>query len=349
MRTGYEQILAHRTDDMFAHTAKKPGKITALTDHAITIEYDQGGTESFELGTRYGTVASLTLPHNLATTLQVGDKVNAGDLVVYNTNYFEVDPFNPKAAVWKAGVLVKTAILESTDTLEDSSALSERAAQLMATEVTTIRNITVTFDQVVHNLVRPGDEVEVESILCTIEDAFTAQSGLIDAPERDTLRFLAQNTPRAKVKGRVERIAVFYHGDIDDMSESLQELTLISDRSRRRLARELGRTYTSGRVDDSLRIEGNPMLLDTAVIRVYITELVANGVGDKGVFGNQMKTIFGRIMSGTNETESGEPIDAIFGAISISNRIVNSPDLIGTTITLLKKISKNAADIYFGR
>lgn len=349
MRTGYEQILAHRTDDLFAQTAKSDGKVVSVTDNAITVEYDDGKTQSLQLGTRYGRVASLMLPHTLVTGLKTGDTVKKGDILIYNTNYFEIDPLNPKSAVWKAGVLVKTAILESTDTLEDSSAISERVADLMSTKITAIKNIVVDFDQVIHGLIKPGDEVDVESILCTIEDAITAQSSLFDEDSKDTLKLLASNTPRAGVKGVVDKIEVFYHGDLDDMSESLQQLSLTSDRIRKRLARDLGKTYTSGKVDDSLRINDNPLLPDTAVIRVYITERVGTNVGDKGVFGNQMKTIFGRIFSGVNETESGVPIDGIFGYLSISNRIVRSPEIMGTTNTLLKVLSKKAAEVYFGK
>ncbi len=347
LRTGYESVMANRVDDLFAQTAKMKGKVTKVTEVSITIEYEDGSTVSLQLGRRYGTVASLVLPHQLETLLKEGDTVEPGDLLIYNTRYFTPDPLNTKVAAWKQGVLIKTAIAETTDTLEDSSALSERAAKLLGTQATTIRNITVNFKQSIHRLVRVGDEVDVDSILCTIEDLTTGDSSLFDDPSLDTLRLLAANTPRAKTKGRVERVEVFYNGDLDEMSDSLQELAMASDRNRKRLARDLQRNYTSGKVDESMRVEGNPLLLDNAVIRVYITEQIAAGVGDKGVFGNQMKTIFGRIMSGTNETASGVPIDAIFGYLSISNRIVRSPELMGTTNTLLKVVSKRVAAVYF--
>ena len=47
-------------------------------------------------------------------------------------------------------------------------------------------------------------------------------------------------------------------------------------------------------------------------------------------------------------TESGDKIDAVFSNLSISARIVNSPNLIGTTATLLKKIEDNVLKMYFG-
>ncbi len=349
LRTGYEQIVAHRTDDLFAYTAKARGEVVSVTPRAITVRYENGEEVSVELGRRYGVAAGETFPHEVVTPLRVGDKVDSGDIVSYNSHYFELDRLNPKQVLWKAGVLVKTAIMESTDTLEDSSAISERAAQLLETQLTKVRDIIVKFDQTIHNLVEPGAEVDVESILCTIEDAVTAKNNLFDEVSLDTLRLITANTPKAKFRGRVEKVEVFYHGELDEMSPSLQDLASESDRNRKRRARELKIPYTSGRVDGSMRVDGRNLPLEHAVIRVYITGPMAAGVGDKGVFGNQMKTIFGRVMSGINRTESGEDIDAIFGYTSISDRIVLSPEIIGTTITLLKVMSKRVVDVYRGK
>ena len=51
-------------------------------------------------------------------------------------------------------------------------------------------------------------------------------------------------------------------------------------------------------------------------------------------------------MTGVNETKSGKQIDAIFGYQSISNRIVTSAEVIGTTNTLLREITKEVIGIY---
>lgn len=349
LRTGYERVLAHRVDDMFAVTADQDGEVTAVNDKGMVVTYADGSTRSIQLGRRFGKAASLVFPHQLVTTFALNQKVKKGDVLAFNERYFAPDKLTPGQVVWKAGLLVRTAIMENPDTLEDSSVISARVAEELETELTSVRDIVISFDQALHGLVEVGTSVDIESILCTIEDAVTAENNLFDEQSLDMLRLISANTPRAKYKGVVEKVEVFYHGEIDDMSDSLAEIATAGDRERKRTARALQQQALTGKVDSSTRIQGKPLPADNLLIRVYITGPASAGVGDKGVFANQMKTVFGRVMNGVNETASGQPLDAIFSYQSISNRIVRSPEIIGVTNTLLKIISKRVANAYKGK
>ncbi len=348
LRTGYERVIAHRTDDLFAYTAKGKGKVTKVSKEAITVEYEDGSTRHIELGRRFGSAAGTIFPHEVTTDFKVGDTFAEGDAIAYNANFFTPDPLNPKEVLWKAGVMCKTAIAESSDTFEDSSVISEKIAKDMATGITKVRNLVFDFDQTVRSLVDIGTTVDPESILCTIEDSVTADNDLFNEDTLDTLRLLSSNTPRAKYGGVVEKIEVFYHGDKEDMSPTVRQIADKADRDLAKRSRALGKNVVTGSVDDSMRVDNQPLEMDQLVIKVYITENMPAGIGDKGVFGNQMKTVFARVMSGTNTTESGEDIDAIFGYQSISNRIVLSPEIMGTTNTLLRVLSKHVAKVYRG-
>lgn len=349
VRTGYEQVIAHRTSDLFAYTAKQDGEVVQVSDSGMIVKFADGELRGFELGRRFGAAAGLTIPHEVKTEMKAGQRFKAGALLCYNPGFFERDLLNPEQVVWKAGLLVRTVLLESTQTLEDSSAISERVAKLLSTKTTKVKNIVVNFDQSVRKLVREGQAVESEDILCIIEDAVTANSELFDEESLDTLRVLSNQTPQAKAKGVVERVEVFYHGDKEDMSESLRAIASASDREMGKRNRAAGKPAYSGSVNDGFRIDGDPLQLDTACIRVYITADVAAGVGDKGVFCNQMKTVFGEVMQTPPVTESGKTIDAVFGQKSIADRIVLSPEIIGTTTTLLDVIGQKAVAAYYGR
>lgn len=346
LRTGYENIVADRSEDMFAITAKKPGVVQSITDKGIIVEYEDKEVKGYELGRRYGNAAGLIIPHQIHSSLKTGDKIAVGDAILYNTGFFEPDAFNPKRVIWKNAVNVKTALWESTQTLEDASCISPRIAEKLKTKTTKAKQIVVDFDQTVSRILKPGDRVDYDSILCIIQDSITANAKVFDEATLDTLKVVGSQTPKAGVKGIIERIEVFYHGDKEDMSESLQALCTASDKQFREKAKSLNRKAFTGSVDAGYRIDGTPLGLDCVCIKIYITSNVSAGVGDKGVFCNQLKTVFSEVMEGDYITEEGSTIDAIFGARSVDDRIVNSPALIGTTNTLLEVIAKKAVEIY---
>lgn len=348
LRTGYEQVIAQRTSSIFATTADLDGEVVEVSKRAIVVRYSDGTEVRIELGLRHGTAAGVVYPHDVVTSFKVGDTFKRGDTLAYNRKYFTHDRMHPGQVAWKAGVLVRTAFIDNIDTLEDGSAISERVAKLMNTQTTEVKTIQVRFDQVVHDLVKVGDHVDLETILCTIEDPETANNTLFGDAALDTLRRLSAATPKAKVVGTVSKIEVFYHGDFEDMSDNLQAIAAASDKERRALAKAMGQKAFTGQVDTSFRVKGKALDPDTLAIKVYIDHDVPCGVGDKGVFGNQMKTVISRVMAGTNATEDGQPLDAIFGNTSVEARIVISPKLIGTTNMLLKVLSKHVAAVYRG-
>ena len=280
IRTGYEQVVAHRTSDLFALTAKKSGKVKSVSETGIVLEYDDGEIKGIELGRRFGNAAGLIIPHSVSADMKEGQKFKEGDLVCHNDGFFERDFLDPNNVVLKSGIMVKTALLESTTTLEDSSAISLKTAKLLTTNATKIKQVVVSFDQSVRRLVKVGDVLESENILCIIEDAVTAGNDLFDEDSLDTLKLLSAQTPQAKTKGTVERIEVYYHGEKEDMSDSLRNLVNASDRELKKRCESSGKQAFTGSVDEGYRIDGNPLILDTLAIKIYMTADVPATIGD---------------------------------------------------------------------
>ena len=347
VRTGYEQVIGHRTGDLFCTTARQDGKVISISDEGIIVEYADGTRKGIELGRRYGAAGGLTIPHSVVTGLQVGEKFKAGDVLAFNDGFFEKDLLNPSNVVMKAGVLTNVVLMEAPVTLEDSSAISKETAELLRTKMTKIKTVVVDFKQHIHRMVKPGADLTEGDILCIIEDAITSDNKLFDEESLETLKVMGSQAPTSCFTGKLERMEIFYHGDKEDMSASLRQLADYSDRQLGKRLTSSGKKRFSGSVDEGFRADGNPLLLDTACIKFYITADVPAGVGDKGVFANQMKTVFGEVLPMDVKTETGMKIGAIFGQKSIDDRIVNSPELIGTTTVLLELIGKKAADIYF--
>lgn len=348
LRTGYEQIVAQRNSSIFATSATMDGEVVDIGKHGVTVKYEDGTYESAPLGINHGTAAGVNYPHDLVTGLKKGDKVKLGDTISYNRKYFKEDRYTPGQVNWMAGTLPLVAFSDNLDTLEDGSAVSEALAKQLNTQTTDIKNITVRFDQSIKDLVKVGDHLDINSILCYIEDPETAQNTLFDEASIETLKRLSSSAPTAKVVGHVTKVDVLYHGDIEDMSDNLRGYAETADKIREKIAKELGRPVFTGEVDSSFRIKGQVLEPDSLVIRIYIDHDIPFGVGDKAVMGNQMKTVVSRVMTGRNELEDGTPIDLIFGNTSVEERMVMSPKIIAPASLLLSVLSKRVAAVYRG-
>lgn len=64
------------------------------------------------------------------------------------------------------------------------------------------------------------------------------------------------------------------------------------------------------------------------------------------MFANQLKSTIGETMGYKMTTESGIPVDAIFGGRSVLKRIVNSHSIEGSTATLLWLMDKKSVELY---
>ena len=341
-------MIAHRLDEPYAYTAKHKGVVSSVNNTGIVVDYENGERQGFNLGRSFGNAQGLTVAHNVVTPLKEKDTFEVGDPIIYNDGFFEPDFFNPKQLCWKNAINCRTVLWEASATHEDSSSISSKLADRLSTKITKVKIIILKFDQAISGLVTPGTHVSADSILCTIQDQFTANSKLFDEKSLDTLRLISAQTPRASTKGVVERIEVYYHGEKEDMSDSILEIATASDKNIRSRAVSAAKPVYTGQVDSGFRIDGTPLNLDTLAIKVYITHDTEAGVGDKFVFSNQLKSVCGDRMESEMYSDDGKEIDAQFGAKSLEARIVNSPFIIGTTATLLKIIGANAAKIYRG-
>ena len=347
LRTGYEKVIPHRVSSLYSVVAREDGLVKDIKENGAIFEFKDGTTDIVEIGKIYGKVSNKLIPHEVVCDLKVGAKFSKGDVIAYNTYFFSRDMLDSKQVILKQGVLAKTALMEVSNTLEDASVISEKLANDLTSPIVVTKSVNFKFDKAISNVLKVGDVVNIETILCIIEENVVVENSLFDEESIDKLKRLASNTPTAKIKGTIERIEVYYNGDIKDMSPSIAKLVKHYDKEREIKLLEAGKKVTTGKVNSYVNIGGRKLNEDTVTIQFFIAKEAYAGVGDKGVFCNQLKTIFSHIMTGRNETENGEPLDALFSYQSVSNRIVLSPEIMGTTNTLLKHMSKRVADLYF--
>lgn len=349
IRTGYDQVIPQRVTDLYAFAARKAGVVKEISSTHLLVEYEDGELVGVELGRRFGTAEGSVFPHLVVSDAVVGQSFKRGHVLAWNDGWFVRDFFDETQVLWKNACLMNVALMDVPETYEDSHAISKKASAKMLSYATKIKTIHLKFSQKVTQLVREGEDVDAEQILCMIEDALTADNGLFTDDNLDALKMLSAQTPRSGVTGKVEKIEVLYRGDKEDMSESLQQISGLYDRKRALQVRRLrNEGATTGRVLDSVRVDGTILEQDSVAIRIFITYPVEFGVADKSVFGLQLKTVNGQVFEGENMTEDGEEIDAKFSNMSVFNRIVDSAYRIGCGTRVLLAGSKLTAKIYRG-
>lgn len=255
---------------------------------------------------------------------------------------------DPKRVILKTTMSIKTVLTETNQTYEDSSCVSERISESLRASTIKLKSITIDFTQNIHEIVKVGQKVDPKTILMVIEDEITSTSSAFDEESLLALRNLAKQAPRAKYDGVIDRIEVYYHGSKEDMSNSLRELADMTDKRLSDIHRSSGKPVITGQVNSDYNVEGVPLALDRAEIKIYIKISTSCAVGDKVIFANQLKSVIGEVMNYRMYTKDGEEIDAMFSNRAIAARVVNSPYIIGTTISLLNIISAKAVQLYRG-
>lgn len=347
VRTGYETVIAHRVDEKFALVAQDHGRVIEVDNNVIGIKYANGETVYKLIGLNYGVSVGNIINNTLISDLKVGDKVEKGDVIAFNPQHFVRDELNKSQVIYKNSVLAYTVFMESNDTEEDSSAISERISTMLEMNVTETRTITIPFENEILNLLKPGDMVEPETILCTLADGVLTTNSMFDEDDLKGLSQLTQSAPRAKHPGMITKVEILYFGEPSKENASSSVLKLIKEHdTQASKSAHFNDGLTSRQLKEAIRVDGNLIPNNHLVIKFYIDDKDAAGIGDKFVVSNQLKSVVARVMTGRNETKSGKPIDCIFGYQSISNRIVTSAETLGTSNTLLKLITQEVIDIY---
>jgi hypothetical protein len=346
IRTGYDSIISSRVGPTFCVNATDDGVVTSVESSGILVTYKSGEKVGYKLGTVIGSAEGSYYPHDLVTNLTVNAKFKKGDNICYNNGFFEEDMLDPTKVVWKNALFYKVALLETPETYEDSSVISKRLAGALVADTIKQRSIVLDFNQAVHRPLKIGDSVDIDTLLLIIEDELTNRTGLFDEESIDALKRLSNLSPKAKYRGTISDIVVYYNGDLEFMTESLRKMVTESNSRLSRKAKASNSIVHTGAVDNEYRVDGNPLQPETLEIKYYVRVSNTMVSGDKVVYAAQLKSIVS--VSETDvTTEDGQIVDALYGAKSVSARIVVSAFVNGTTTTLMKEIQKQAVDIYF--
>lgn len=343
VRTGYEAIIGVKANDKFVVNALDDGEVVNVTKSEITVRYkNQNSVTKYKIYSWTSKEESGSCyTHKMETAFVKGEKFLKDDSLVYDSSFFEPDIFNKNRVIYKSGTFVNVGLTEDLVTYEDSAAISMELNSLLATTVTKVKSSVINKTDNIFNNKVVNESVEPSDTLFTIVDGNLVNDKNIDARALEILQNLKSISPKAKVRGVISKIVIYYNCDIETVSASLRKLINVSD------AYLLETTGFTGKVNSSYSIQGIPLLENQIEIKTYINVKDNMGIGDKAILGNQLKFTVGDVFEYDIRTQDGTKVDLLFSNKSLAARIVNSPFLIGTTSTVLDLISKKAVDMYF--
>lgn len=345
LRTGMEQVIGARAPDEYAYTMKEDGVVESVSKDKLIIKTEKGKI-GVELGTRHGKAAGVVFPHQTVTDLKVGDTVKVGDIVAWDSGFFERDWMNPRNVEFKIGVLTPVVLMENSKTFEDSCVISPKIATLMQTGNTKAKTIVLNFDREIHDLVKVGEEVDLDTPLCVIQDS--ALSDFDQDESLSALKRFANNAPKAKFIGKVTRIEVMYIGNPEEASATIKDIIAADTKLRTTRNKTFGLDESpTGEVKAAdTFVNGQKIISGQVAITIYMDSVMPMGAGDKGAFAAQLKTVVAGIISENTRTESGDPIGAIFSYRSIMDRIVLSAEKMGIVNRASVHHTANAVKLY---
>lgn len=348
-RTSYEQVIGQRVDSTFASKVKDDCIITEKSDDHISVKYKNGSEESFRLGVKHGKVKGYIIPHSITSDFNVGDKLSKDTVISFNDKFFERNLFDKRLVNFKQTILCTVALMECSEVIEDGCIISSKFEHDLQAPFTNQKDIVITMDTIVHNLVNVGDVVHPDSILCILEDPVTATLD-VDKDTLSALSKLSTQSPKSQYHGTITNIEVLYYGDTENASESVKDIIKQDSKRRTNLAKLLKQDISlTGEVLETLHISGRKIQKGEIAIRIFIDSTIGITTGDKLVVSNQLKTTVSTVLKPEDVlvTESGNPIDMVFGTRSVDNRIVESYKKIGLMNQSLEALSLAVADAYF--
>lgn len=356
VRTGYERVLAHRCGKNFAGVAKDNGKITAIDEKARLVEvtYNNGTKEVYPYGSELLEFDSMELESKIACNVKLGQKVNKGDILTYNSEYFKKDTFSGQVDM-SIGTLANVIFMEMDTTLEDSFEMSQRLSKKLTMNPVNVKVVSLSGKSLIHKYLDIGTTVSPTDDLMIFEEDPTATENMNTNDEAlEMLAELNRRTPSAGYAGKIIRIDAYYSCDPSEMHPTVYELVkkCTDEKNRRyKLAKssnEADEYPQSSMIKEGSKYKGVTFDKETVVFIFHIQERIPHSVGDKLVVCNQLKATCGGIFPKPIYSESGIEVDMFFSMMSTNKRIVLSPFKFGITSRILSKIEDDICLEYFG-
>lgn len=368
---GVEQVIPYHLGKDFVMVAEDDGEVVEVNEKTgfTIVKYKNGKHVAIDTNPKVvkNGAGGFHIVNRLTCDLKVGDKVKADDIMASDHNFFSKDIFGTR---FNLGSLQKVACYSGYETFEDSTLITEKMAEDMASYIVKENIKKIGKNSNIGYMVNVGDKVSVGDELLRFEQSFdenTLNSFLSSVGEelREEIKMSGQTSITSKFNGVIEDIKIYSAVELDEMSPSLraivQKYYAGIKKKRDQLKKydkenpiyKCGILYTESdkkiELDNYGKIKGEECE-DSVLICFYIKYRDVMGVGDKVTFYGPLKGTIGSVIQKGYEPYSEfrpeEEISSMVSANSVLQRMVPSIVMTGLCNKVIVELKRGIEKIY---
>lgn len=173
------------------------------------------------------TAGGFFLSVQLACDLKVGQKFKKNDILAYDKKFFSKSKLD--GVRFNIGSIQKVACMSSYSTYEDSTFITKKLSEDMASDIVMQKAVTLGKNANVDYMVNIGDEVKVGDELLRFEMSFEDDTlnkflSSIGDELKEDIKSLGRTPIKSKYSGVIEDIKIYSTVDLEELSPSLQKI-----------------------------------------------------------------------------------------------------------------------------
>lgn len=228
---GAEEVTRFHLSSAFVINADDDGKVVEYNDEygIMIVEYKNGKHRAINLKPTIekNGGGGFFLINQLVTKLKVGDTFKKNDMLAWHKDFFTSNKYNGNRM--NMGTLAKIAITSTYNTYQDSTFITQKLSDEMATEMGFCKQVVIGKNANIDFLISEGARVDVGDSLVQFDTSFedTELNKLLNSLSDDLKEGVlegSRNDIKSKVAGIVAKIKIYSTVEVGDLSPSLQKV-----------------------------------------------------------------------------------------------------------------------------
>ena len=357
--TGADAAMPYLSSNMFAHKAKKKGKVSAITEEYMTVDYDDGTKEFVPLApqTMKNSDGGFYITLKLKTDMKVGQTVKPDTILAYDEKSFSNRVGSTDAQLsYNLGCLAKVAIITAEDGYEDSGVCSEWLSDAMAADIVVMKSVDLSPQTNVLYIAKKGQKVDEGEPVLIFQNSYDEEDANLLLKnlnsEDGDISEIGRRVVKSKVTGIISDIKIYRICEIDEMSDSLKKIVTAHENKIKSIEKVAKQASNEVHLDSTGKLPQSGKLKNSegVYIEIYMQYHDRLGVGDKLACLNANKVVLRDVYSNEDapygEFRPDEKIDVITSASSIDGRMVTSIIKLGALDKVIVELWRSVQEIY---